>query len=264
MGMSIYFNYVLGVLVAFCLILAGCGGGSNSGDSTSKTAPSITSGDNASFTVGVAGNFTVTASGSPAPTLSYSGVLPAGVTFNAASGILSGVPTSAAGNFPITFIANNGVSPNATQNFTLTINVPIQTDPSNIAFNKPVSASYTPDFGSPALITNGIMAPEGTVWNDWSYAVQVAGTLTVDLGQTYGGINRIIVQADDNDNYKVEYSIDGSAWTIMYDIPLGTDHGLRSRDSGPLPPVSARYIRLSVTGGDSWYSVSEIQAFKNP
>src|SRR5262249_26488400 len=56
--------------------------------------PAFTSTDNTSFAVGTAGNFTVTASGVPAPTLTRSGTLPAGVTFDTSTGILSGTPTA--------------------------------------------------------------------------------------------------------------------------------------------------------------------------
>ena len=83
------------------------------------TAPSITSLNNTAFTVGTAGTFKVTDTGTPAPTLSESGALPAGVTFTA--GTLSGTPT-ASGSFPITITAANGTTPNATQSFTLTVN----------------------------------------------------------------------------------------------------------------------------------------------
>jgi hypothetical protein len=62
----------------------------------------------------------VTDTGSPKPTLGESGPLPAGVTFNTATGVLSGTP-SVSGTFPITFTASNGVGSPATQSFTLTV-----------------------------------------------------------------------------------------------------------------------------------------------
>ncbi len=98
--------------------------GSNAAQSFTLTvnqAPAITSAASATFTVGTAGTFTVTATGFPKPTLSESGTLPGGVTFNASTGVLAGTPT-ASGNFPITFTASNGVGSNATQSFTLTVN----------------------------------------------------------------------------------------------------------------------------------------------
>jgi hypothetical protein len=85
--------------------------------------PAITSAGSTFFTVGGAGAFTVSASGFPAPTLSASGALPGGVTFNA--GLLSGTPAAGAnGSYPLVFTASNGVAPNATQNFTLTVGTP--------------------------------------------------------------------------------------------------------------------------------------------
>lgn len=85
-------------------------------------APLFTSADSTTFATGTAGSFTVTAVGPPTPTLSESGALPTGVTFNPSTGVLSGTPPDgAAGTYPITFTAVNGNSPNAVQNFTLTV-----------------------------------------------------------------------------------------------------------------------------------------------
>src|SRR5262249_57383948 len=61
---------------------------------TVNQIPAITSANNTTFTVGAAGSFTVTASGSPTPTLSETGALPNGVTFTAATGVLSGTPAT--------------------------------------------------------------------------------------------------------------------------------------------------------------------------
>jgi sugar lactone lactonase YvrE len=100
--------------------ISGCPAGN--GESASKTAPVITSPVSATFTLGEAGSFTVTATGNPAPTFSISGTLPSGVTFNNSTGVLSGTPASrSAGTYPLTITAGNGVSPDATQNFTLTV-----------------------------------------------------------------------------------------------------------------------------------------------
>ena len=84
-------------------------------------APSITSANTTTFTASVAGSFPVTATGSPTPSISETGTLPSGVTLSS-GGLLSGT-TTAAGVYPITITAANGVSPDATQSFTLTVNV---------------------------------------------------------------------------------------------------------------------------------------------
>jgi hypothetical protein len=88
--------------------------------------PTITSAASATFTVGQAGSFTVTATGTPAPTFSVaSGRFPSWAAFNAATGVINGVPTSAAGSpFSFTIQAANGATPVTTQGFTLTVVLP--------------------------------------------------------------------------------------------------------------------------------------------
>src|SRR5205085_7019608 len=66
-------------------------------------------------------SFTVIATGVPAPVFSVSnGSLPTGLALNATSGIINGTP-SASGTFSGVTTAANGVSPNATQTFAITI-----------------------------------------------------------------------------------------------------------------------------------------------
>ncbi len=97
--------------------------GSDANQSFSLTisqASAITSADNATFVTGSSGTFTVTATGTPTPTLSESGALPGGVTFDASTDELSGTPAvSAGGDYPLTFTSSNGIGPAATQDFDL-------------------------------------------------------------------------------------------------------------------------------------------------
>jgi uncharacterized protein (TIGR03382 family) len=55
--------------------------------------------------------------------LSASGVLPAWLTFNPATGELSGTPANVHANKPytVTLVASNGVSPDAVQTFTIDV-----------------------------------------------------------------------------------------------------------------------------------------------
>src|SRR5207253_5762405 len=88
-----------------------------------------TSVNNATFGEGTPGTFTVTASGFPAPAFSENGALPSGVTFNTATGVLSGTPaTGTAGTYNVTFSASNAVT-TVFQSFTLTV-LPPPTAPS--------------------------------------------------------------------------------------------------------------------------------------
>ena len=127
---------------------------------TVTSPPTITSANAATFTETIAGTFTITASGTPASTFSVSsGSLPAGVTLNGTTGILSGTPT-VNGTFPVVLTAANGISPNATQNFTLTVNPP----PVPPAFTSASSATFTETIaGSFTVAATGTPAPTFSV-----------------------------------------------------------------------------------------------------
>lgn len=112
----------LAILMSFCVIglifQVACGGSSSP---TPNQAPVFTNANSTTFTVGTAGSFNVTTTGTPTPTVTETGNLPAGVTFTAntsGGGVLGGTPTSA-GTFPISFKATNSAG-TANQNFTLT------------------------------------------------------------------------------------------------------------------------------------------------
>jgi len=110
------------MIVFLMLFVIGCTPGGWGPTPPSEVAPTITSADSATFIVGTAGTFTVTATGTPKPTFALTGTLPSGVTFDDSTGVLSGTPAAgSSGIYPVTITASNGVSPDATQNFTLTM-----------------------------------------------------------------------------------------------------------------------------------------------
>jgi uncharacterized repeat protein (TIGR01451 family) len=88
-------------------------------------APLITSLNSSTFRVNSYYSFTVTASGSPTPQLTYTGALPAGIGFvdnGDGTATLSGTASVGAGGvYNLTFTADNGINPDATQSFTLTV-----------------------------------------------------------------------------------------------------------------------------------------------
>ncbi len=91
-------------------------------------APAITSANSALFIPGQANTFAIASNGMPTPTASITGcspALPASITFTADSnggGTLAGNPTAAqAGNYVCTVSSINGITPNATQAFTLQV-----------------------------------------------------------------------------------------------------------------------------------------------
>lgn len=154
---------------------------------TVSLAPAFTKGatDSTIFTMGSAGSYTVTAGGYPAPTFSItSGTLPSGVDLNVTTGEISGTPAVGThGDHVITITASNGVLPNATQNFTLTVafnasppSLTISTLSDGAVTTSPVlniSGSVTGPNGIQSLSVNGTSVPllsDGS----FSFPVQLA------------------------------------------------------------------------------------------
>jgi hypothetical protein len=114
--------------------------------------PAILSAATDTFTVLVVDSFTVLASGNPAPTFSTAGPLPAGITLSPA-GVLVGTPaTGTAGTYPFVITASNGIAPDATQNFTLTVAKRNQT----INFNAQATAQFGTTFNATPTATSGL------------------------------------------------------------------------------------------------------------
>jgi hypothetical protein len=86
-------------------------------------APTITSHASTTFTAGDSGTFTVTTRGFPAPSLTETGPLPAGVTFTDngdGTATISGIP-AAGGSYPILITATNAFG-DASQSLTVKVN----------------------------------------------------------------------------------------------------------------------------------------------
>jgi hypothetical protein len=126
-------------------------------------APSITSTPSTSFTIGSPGSFTITSIGTPTPSLTESGSLPSGVTFTDNgndTATLSGTPAAGTvGSYPITITASNGVSPDATQDFTLTVTGLATTTTPTV---NPSSVSHGSKVTYKATVSSS-RAPTGTV-----------------------------------------------------------------------------------------------------
>ena len=142
----------VGLILSLMLLIAGCGkGGDNAPFIYLPT--SITSANNTIFIEETASTFTVTATGFPTITFAITGTLPDGVTFDSATGILSGTPAvGTSGTYPLTITASNGISPNVTQNFTLTV---IETTITLSSFQNASVVIGQPDFVSMASNQGG-------------------------------------------------------------------------------------------------------------
>ena len=128
--------------------------------STVNQAPGITSANHATCTVRKACTFTVKSTGSPTPSLSKTGTLPKGVMFTDngdGTATLAGTPVFGYGGrtYKFTITAKNGVSPDATQSFALTV-VGIPAAPSNLkatSKGKTVSLTWKNNAKAPSAAT---------------------------------------------------------------------------------------------------------------
>ena len=85
---------------------------------------------------------TFRATGTPPPTITETGSLPAGVSLSSA-GVLSGTPAQS-GTYPITVTASNGVSPSASVDFTLHVDAPPTISEPETSATVTVNAAMTP------------------------------------------------------------------------------------------------------------------------
>jgi sugar lactone lactonase YvrE len=158
---------------------------------TVNQAPSITSANSASFQAGSSGSFTVITSGFPVTTITELGTLPAGVTFTDnldGTGTLAGTPTSG-GTFSISFSAANGVSPNASQSFTLNVGQgPAITSANNTTFKVSSAGSFTVNASgspSPSISVSGSLPFGVTFVDNGNGSAKLSGTPAANTGGVY-------------------------------------------------------------------------------
>jgi len=147
---------------------------------------------------------------------------------------------------------------------------------SNATLIIPSTVSATGSYSnSENLINDGFIPTERTAWTA-SSNVYWNGTVTtfmLDFGQLYN-VNDVLVSVDNNDYLTVDWSIDLSSWSNLFNInssygevtwgmdTLSTDN-LNSEyvSNIDFSSVQARYLRIKATGGDNSYAIGEFQAF---
>lgn len=153
--------------------------------SSPNTALAITSTNATTFAFKQRGSFTVTASGNPTPRFMLSGA-PNWLSIIATNGICSGTPASA-GLFAFTLIASNGISPNATKAFLLTVPQAGQT----ISFRSIADRTYTTNPFSFTLPTASSGLPVAILLSGpaaiTSNSITLSGAGTVSLVASQSG-----------------------------------------------------------------------------
>ena len=202
------------------------------------TAPAITSANSTTFTVGVPGSFTVTTTGTSPITISESGTLPSGVTFtdNAdGTATLAGTPAAMSnGTYALTITAANGTLPDATQNFTLTVNPPTAphiTSASGTIFTVGAAGSFTvttTGIPTPSISQSGAL-PSGVTFHDnGNGTATLAGTPAASTNGSYAlAISATNVGGTANQGFTLTVNSADGAWDrqrLQRDV-----HGRRRR-----------------------------------
>jgi hypothetical protein len=124
-----------------------------------------------------------------------------------------------------------------------------------------------------STLVDEIFKPVATVWQDdtvWWDATNpdsADNAIEIDLGGHFL-VKGFTVQADDNDTYRIEYLNASNVWVTAWDIPAVGGFGAQTRpnpfDENDIfalgSPVVTDRLRFTATGGDGFYSVSEIKA----
>ncbi len=141
-----------------------------------------------------------------------------------------------------------------------------------------ISINTSATGSQPSQIVDGIVAPEGTAFDDTQYAVLLrsvgeANALIIDLGesielcgtQTSGGVACGPVVQADRHPFQLDYSLDGVSWVPYSQVPAVGGSGLRTRGLQPIaagshnPNFTARYVRLyGLPSDDDNYSIAEV------
>lgn len=218
--------------------------------------PTITSANSTTFTELINGSFTVTATGSATITYTISGALPTGVTFNTATGVLSGVPDAlSAPSYPLVITASNGFAPNATQNFTLNV--------SDTAASYGTVYTYE-NTATAAIGDNNCASPQ-----DFNFVVPQtfnvggAGTIAVGVELTHANRNqlRLVLVAPNNNTVTLQDDNTGGAFAdvrAMFAANQDEGNPVNDTDADPVSAGGAVLYRrlINVANLNSFYSGS--------
>lgn len=124
------------------------------------------------------------------------------------------------------------------------------------------TARITQSEGCPnaSRMSDGVASTDGDVWDTPRAAILgSSGAVVWDLGRVEP-VGAMRIQADNNERYIVMGSLDGQSWYPLWvafpvDLP-----GVQTRTSPELA-TQARYVRLTAEGGDSMYSITELELY---
>jgi hypothetical protein len=236
---------------------------------TVDEAPELTGPTTARIVAGFAGTVSYSADGYPVATITRTGALPAGMSFTDngnGTATISGTPAvTAAGSYPITITASNGINPNAVVHLTLEIAPPLSistTSLPNASFGSGYSASITAVGGLPpyqfslqsgSLPAGLTLTPTGAITGTPTGAVTTSTftvkvtdaadpaqsatkqlTITVDKGATQLAVSPILLKTQ-------------STGLLGLQITLGVVQA-RLTGGSPAVPIPGQAIIFTVNG----------------
>jgi Ca2+-binding RTX toxin-like protein len=160
---------------------------------TVHAAPSITTGNAATFTIGSSGAFIIATTGYPAAAITESGALPSGVNLidnGNGTATLTGVAgAGSSSDYVVTINAANGTYPNFHQSFTLTVDQsPAITSAGTATFTAGSFGTFTmttSGFPAAALTESGPLPSGLTFIDNGDGTASLSGTPSAGSGSTY-------------------------------------------------------------------------------
>jgi hypothetical protein len=111
------------------------------------------------------------------------------------------------------------------------------------------------------VLTDGRAAEDGGFWKTRLTASleDTSSFAEYDLGSVRH-VSAAWLQGDNNDTYRVEGSLDGRAFSTLWDAEPVPHSGLQARSTQSLA-AKARYVRVRPLQGDGRFTISEVQLF---
>jgi hypothetical protein len=231
-------------------------------------------------TVGASYSQTVTTTGGTgAVTLTQGGTLPPGVTFTAATGVLSGTPTTA-GSYSFSITGTDTVGASTLRNYSVTVNAALTIAPGallattvNVAYSQTITASggtggiaFVVDSGSLppglSLAAGGALTGTPTSAATYNFVVRATDSVGATTTQAYSiTVNAALAVSPAtlpattvNTVYSQTIIATGGSGAITFDVSAGSlPPGLSLSGAGALTgtPTSAGAYSLTVMATDS-------------